>query len=133
MMNKKEPKHCLNCDKILSDRSSIYCSMKCLQEDKYKERINKYLKGEIEGWTSKGVQLAIWLRRYIKEIRGSSCSKCGWDEKHSIDGKSLTEINHIDGDAKNCKLENLEVLCPNCHSKTTNFRARNKKSSRIRN
>ena len=35
------------------------------------------------------------------------------------------EIHHIDGDYENNKLENLQVLCPNCHSLTPNFKALN--------
>ena len=35
-------------------------------------------------------------------------------------GKSITlEINHINGDWLNNTLENLEFLCPNCHSQQT--------------
>lgn len=64
--------------------------------------------------------------------RGTACSKCGWDEKHPEDGLPLTEINHIDGDAENCSESNLEILCPNCHAMTSNFRRRNKKSKRDR-
>jgi 5-methylcytosine-specific restriction endonuclease McrA len=36
------------------------------------------------------------------------------------------EINHIDGNASNTWEENLEVLCPNCHSLTTNYKNHNK-------
>ena len=35
------------------------------------------------------------------------------------------EIHHIDGNHKNNKLENLQILCPNCHSLTTNYRGKN--------
>lgn len=35
------------------------------------------------------------------------------------------EMDHIDGDNMNDKLENLRLLCPNCHSQTTNWRGRN--------
>ncbi len=62
----------------------------------------------------------------------SSCVKCGWCKRHPIDNLPLVEINHIDGNAENCLEENLEVICPNCHSETINFRARNKTSTRQR-
>ena len=52
--------------------------------------------------------------------------------KKGIDGKPLVEVDHINGDASNCKEENLRVLCPNCHSMTPTFRARNKTSARNR-
>lgn len=47
-------------------------------------------------------------------------------------GKIPLEVNHIDGNAKNNIEENLELLCPNCHSLTHNFRNLNKKSARTR-
>lgn len=38
------------------------------------------------------------------------------------------ELHHIDGDKQNNILSNLELLCPNCHAKTDNYRIRNSKS-----
>lgn len=37
------------------------------------------------------------------------------------------ELEHIDGNNKNNKRENLKVLCPNCHALTSTWRGRNKK------
>lgn len=123
---------CLNCNDLVKQNRYKFCSKKCIQDFKYKERITKYLNGELKGWCAKSVVLTSWLRKYIKDLKGTECSKCKWNEYHPVDDKSLTEINHIDGNAKNCQLSNLEILCPNCHSKTYNFRARNKKSFRVR-
>jgi len=40
-------------------------------------------------------------------------------------GKSLTcELHHIDGDRTNHKLNNLQIICPNCHSQTDSFARR---------
>lgn len=36
------------------------------------------------------------------------------------------ELEHIDGNSSNNLLENLELLCPNCHSLTDTYRGRNK-------
>jgi len=36
------------------------------------------------------------------------------------------ELHHVDGDRTNHLLENLEMICPNCHSQTDNYRAKNK-------
>ena len=34
-------------------------------------------------------------------------------------------LHHIDGDNTNNKLENLQILCPNCHTMTDNYRGKN--------
>jgi 5-methylcytosine-specific restriction endonuclease McrA len=36
------------------------------------------------------------------------------------------ELEHIDGNHANNKLENLTLLCPNCHTKTLTYRGKNK-------
>jgi 5-methylcytosine-specific restriction endonuclease McrA len=36
------------------------------------------------------------------------------------------ELHHIDGKRTNHHLSNLMLLCPNCHSQTDTFRARNR-------
>lgn len=60
--------------------------------------------------------------RLIKEnIKENKCEICG------ISGNSVSlELHHIDGDHSNNKLSNLQILCPNCHSKTPNYRGKNK-------
>lgn len=42
------------------------------------------------------------------------CSICGWDEDEDI-----LQVHHIDENRKNGSLDNLIILCPNCHWKIT--------------
>jgi 5-methylcytosine-specific restriction endonuclease McrA len=50
------------------------------------------------------------------------CEQCGNDDE------SISfELDHIDGDHSNHKLKNLQIICPNCHSKTPTFAGRNKR------
>ena len=44
----------------------------------------------------------------------NKCSVCNYNEDVSI-----LEVHHIDENRKNNKLENLIILCPNCHKKLT--------------
>ena len=51
------------------------------------------------------------------------CNKCKISEWN---GSALTlDIDHIDGNWKNCTLENLRFLCPNCHRQTNTFGGKN--------
>ena len=56
------------------------------------------------------------LRRALKEAGVAyKCVECGNDGHWN--NKSITlEVDHIDGDFTNNLLENLQFLCPNCHS-----------------
>lgn len=57
------------------------------------------------------------LNEGYKEYRCEVCGIAEWN------GKPLTlQLHHIDGDHLNNSLENLQVICPNCHSQTDNFR-----------
>lgn len=63
------------------------------------------------------------LIKWLKRIREWKCECCGLTEWN---GKELSlEIHHIDGDHYNNILDNLQILCPNCHSQTYNWRSKN--------
>lgn len=68
--------------------------------------------------------------RLIKEgILKNKCSVC--DTKDEWNNKKLVlHLDHIDGDRFNNSLDNLRILCPNCHSQTHTYCSRNRKSSR---
>lgn len=60
-------------------------------------------------------------RRFLFEEANWACTECGYDKCRS-DGKSILEIDHIDGDPNNNAKKNLKVLCPNCHALTPTYR-----------
>lgn len=54
------------------------------------------------------------------------CEECGADDYHN--GKPLVlQLHHVDGNRKNNRVENLQLLCPNCHSQTHNFAGRGRR------
>jgi hypothetical protein len=67
-------------------------------------------------------------KRVILEQDGK-CNTCGISEWQ---GRPLSlEIDHKDGNHENNNRENLEALCPNCHSLTDTWRGRNKQNKRF--
>jgi DNA-binding transcriptional ArsR family regulator len=65
------------------------------------------------------------IRAGLKEDR---CEECGIDEWC---GQPLpAALHHVNGDVYDNRLENLQLLCPNCHSQTENFAGRNARRSR---
>ena len=57
------------------------------------------------------------------------CQNCPL--KNEWNGKPLTlQLDHIDGDNTNNKLDNLRFLCPNCHTQTDTFGSRNLKNKK---
>lgn len=125
-------KECITCKKVLSNRQVKYCSIKCQADLEYNTYILAWKQDFEVGYVGKTKQLVNSIRKYMLLKHNNTCQECGWNKLHPIDQKPLVEIDHIDGDASNCKESNLRVLCPNCHSMTPTFRARNKNSARDR-
>lgn len=63
-------------------------------------------------------------KRLLKEnVKLHRCESCGLDKWLS---KPIPlELHHIDGNRYNNSLENISLLCPNCHALTENYRAKN--------
>ncbi|MCX6808576.1 MAG: HNH endonuclease signature motif containing protein [Candidatus Berkelbacteria bacterium] len=57
-------------------------------------------------------------------LKKQVCEDCGWSII-TDDGRIPLEVHRMNGDSKDNRLENLEILCPNCHSLRPNYRGRN--------
>ena len=126
-----EIKKCINCGKDLigEKKKNKFCCRECLTEYHYKEKVKKLLNGE--NFTRIGGQIPTFIKKYLMEFHNNKCEKCGWGEEHPITHTIPLEVHHIDGDCTNNKLENLQLLCPNCHCLTDNFGSLNKNSKRF--
>jgi len=121
--------NCLTCEKEFSYKSSQqtgkYCSNKCQQEYQ-KNKVVEDWKSDSTTGVKAGYRLKSAIRDYIFGKYNHQCSSCGWNKVNESTGKSPLEVDHIDGDCSNNKEENLRLLCPNCHSLTSNYKALNK-------
>ena len=72
--------------------------------------------------TEQPLRGGVLLPELIK-LRGHKCECCGLSEWNNL--PITLQAHHIDGDKTNNELENLSLLCPNCHSQTDNFCSKN--------
>lgn len=69
--------------------------------------------------------MAKLLDQLLKEGRSYECEEChikDWNNK-----EIRLHVHHIDGNPRNNNRSNLQILCPNCHSQTENWCAKNVK------
>lgn len=83
----------------------------------------------VSGWTVPDDRLFIvgtvfntnHKRRYLAIVK-YECRNCGLSEW--LGEKLILQVDHVDGDRKNNTLENLRLMCPNCHSQTETWSRR---------
>ena len=61
------------------------------------------------------------IKEGIKENRCDICNITEWNNQ-----PISMQLDHIDGNSHNHKLENLRMTCPNCHSQTETYCGKNK-------
>lgn len=125
---KRTVKYCLNCGKEIPNINK-YCDNSCKSAFEQKQYIERWKNGSESGGI-KGFQVSMYVRNYLFDKHNNQCEICKWGEINKISNSIPLEIHHIDGDVLNNKEENLQLLCPNCHSLTENYGALNKNSTR---
>lgn len=113
---------CKSCKKPINS-SRTYCKDCYSNNAVHMLKIPMWLSGEWRGGTNSG--LSAIIRNYLLIQSNYSCQKCGFNTLHPDDNKTILEINHINGNGTDHSPQNLEVLCPNCHALTSNYRGRN--------
>ena len=114
---------CRNCNNPINKRSK-YCSIKCQKEYEFKEYINKWKNNKVDGMRGE-YQISSYIKTYLFKKYNNRCARCGWGKINIYTNNIPLEIEHIDGNYKNNKEENLILLCPNCHSLTSTYKGAN--------
>ncbi len=94
---------CIVCKKpILSSLKKKTCSRACANKNRSGISYNKERKGD------KVVALRSLKLRLIKQ-RGRKCERCGYSKVE------ILQVHHKNRIHKDDRMENLELICPNCH------------------
>lgn len=120
----KKVKKCKYCGSPIEGRKT-FCDSECFKKFRKEKSINEWKSGE-----RKSEYTSDFIREFLFKKNNNKCEKCGWSEVNPYTGKIPLQVHHIDGDCTNNSEENLQLLCPNCHSLTENFGSKNKGFSR---
>lgn len=138
---RKSPKRslvCLQCGSgLVGKAGNKFCSRICqeaynsiLAQIEYEEFIQRWLCGNESGAIADG-STNRKIRRWFMEKHDGKCSECGWSRVNPTTGTIPLALDHIDGDSKNNKPDNLRLLCPNCHSLTPTYGSLNNGRGRL--
>ena len=108
---------CTYCKKETSNKK--YCSRICFEAQLHKNTVDAFLKGEYEH--------PLKQKKLLLEICDveNCCAICKQLPIHNNKTLAL-HLDHIDGNSDNNRVENLRLLCPNCHSQTETYGSKNK-------
>ena len=116
---------CIYCKKSCNSYSRKFCSHDCQWKYEYDNYIIRWLNGEETG-NRKNSTISRNVRKYMFKLHDSKCELCGWNIINKYTNRIPLNVHHIDGNPLNSIPENLQLLCPNCHSLTSNYGRRGK-------
>ena len=124
LKNKKE-KACIHCGSVIRDykfwQTRKYCNSQCQADHRWEQTKRQFVESGI-------LPCKITAKRYLAEIYGDKCSICGIDKW--LGQPVLLIFDHIDGNAENCSVDNLRLICSNCDAQLPTYKGRNKGNGR---
>lgn len=120
---------CLGCMKKRPYKSGkTWCSAEC----KYLHLVNLWINGMTGG--NGAYTIRAFVRRYVYERAGYVCEatdsrtgeRCTESRTHPKTGKTVLQVDHIDGNWQNSTPENLRAVCPTCHALTDTYAGHNR-------
>lgn len=129
-MNPKKPRTpCPVCGSEPARSFYKYCSNACQHLYQSRTTIEKWKEGEVSGLNSIGL-VSMPVKKYLRKKFGDKCCMCGWSKTNPVTGVVPLVADHIDGNWRNNKEENLRLVCPNCDALSPTFSALNKGKGR---
>ena len=120
-------RQCKQCHKGLSTRGTVYCNNKCQVEYQAAQKVKCLLEGKYVG-KRMNFPNGNWAKNFLISHFNNTCDECGLNGEWNGRPISL-EVDHKDGRAYNNSIDNLRLVCPNCHSQTNTFRNKGGRTS----
>jgi len=122
---KKPRRKCLNCGGEPSRATYKYCSNACQIEYQYKVYIEDWKSGRVSGLQNPGI-VSRHVKKYLRRKYNNKCCLCNWSKKNIMTNEAPLVADHIDGNWRNNKEDNLRLICPNCDSLTATYAGLNR-------
>lgn len=99
----RKEKPCIICGKpILSGANKKTCSRSCANKHRagIKYKLNRP-RDKVKSYQA--------LKIRLLKVKGENCERCGYNKYE------ILQVHHKDRNRFNNELDNLELICPNCH------------------